>query len=144
MERLVLLGGVAGLALGCLGPRNGPPAIVWGPGEIRFGAKTGSGAGKAAEALLTSGATLGAAAVNHEVATTCYAACALGTVCDTTTGLCAPLPCHGTCRAEETCGIFAGQETCVRSPFDEFGKLRRYPVPDGGPPEGEAAGPEGP
>jgi len=105
-------------ASGCVGARHGPPEFVLGPGEVRFGARTG--AGKAAEALVTSGATVAAAAVNHAVAKTCYAACPMGLECNPATGLCGHLPCHGACQAWEQCREVEGEEQCFRA--DEPGR----------------------
>jgi hypothetical protein len=43
----------------------------------------------------------------------CYAACAPGTTCDSTTGYCVALPCRGQCKAHEQCVEDGLKSQCI-------------------------------
>jgi hypothetical protein len=43
----------------------------------------------------------------------CYAACPTGTACNTSTGYCDPIPCGGSCRADEKCQETPTGQRCI-------------------------------
>lgn len=61
-------------------------------------------------------AIAGTAAVANRAAGNCYASCPNGTTCNTTTGMCDPLPCRGLCAVDEICDASQMIDRCVKRP----------------------------
>jgi len=62
----------------------------------------GDASGALATAVFNTGVALGASAISRSRGG-CYAACPVGTTCNTATGYCDPLPCRGECDPFEEC-----------------------------------------
>ncbi|MBX7116938.1 MAG: hypothetical protein K1X64_21615 [Myxococcaceae bacterium] len=82
------------------------------PRAARIGLSPGHSVGDAV--VMT--AIAGTAAVANRAAGNCYAACPNGTTCNTTTGMCDPLPCRGLCAVDEICDASQMIDRCVKRP----------------------------
>ena len=82
------------------------------PRAARMGMQPSGGPANAA--VMT--AIAGTAAVANRAAGNCYAACPNGTTCNTTTGMCDPLPCRGLCAVDEICDPSQMIDRCVKRP----------------------------
>jgi hypothetical protein len=58
----------------------------------------------------------------------CFTVCAPGTVCNSRTKLCDPLPCHGQCGARESCDASGPIDHCVSQPALAVGKQSAPPA----------------
>lgn len=88
-----------------------------------------SGSGNAVDALINTGLAMGSAAVQR-ASGGCYAACPVGTTCDSVTGYCLPLPCRGRCRSDERCVQLGIEERCESLALPEGGlDIRPAPPP---------------
>src|SRR5476649_348006 len=86
------------LALACSGHQVG----------TAMGAGVSTGAGVATATAVALAASAGSRALGG-----CYAICQQGEVCNTHTGLCDVLPCHGRCALGDKCEESFLGETCV-------------------------------
>jgi hypothetical protein len=90
-------------------------AILIGTAAFSLGCAASGAA--AASAVVNTAVAVGASGASR-AAGGCYAACPVGTQCNTKTGYCDTIPCRGLCQANEHCDQSGPMERCAPGATD--------------------------